>query len=138
MTDFPTPFEPSSFLVDETKTMERARRQLEQQGHRALLQIRVLEQDHALDELSMRAGDELDYSSDLQHHPLLDGQQFDGIESNPPDPSLSPAAKEKYKEAQRKQKAEKELKLSLNPTYQNRLTNTPSFTPRFNPKPGGP
>lgn len=138
MTDRISPFdsEGTSILVDETKNMERMRRLKEQQGLRALIQARVLAKEHPLEEPMSEIGDE--YDAGMLQHPLLDGQQFDGIDNNPPDPSLSPAAKEKYKEAQRKQKHDKELKLSLNPQYQNRLTNNPTFTPRFNPKPGGP
>lgn len=125
-----------SILVEETKSMERSRRLKEQQGLRALIQARVLAKDHPTDSPAQELGE--GYENEMLQHPLLDGQHVDGIDNNPPDPSLSPQAIEKHKEIQRKQKADQELKLSLNPAYQNRLTNNPKFAPRFNPKPGGP
>jgi hypothetical protein len=124
-----------SILVEETKSMERARRLKEQQGLRALIQARVLAREHP-DSPAQEFGE--GYESEMLQHPLLDGQHLDGVDNNPADPSLSPQAVEKHKEIQRKQKAEKQLKLELNPAYQNRLTNNPTFTPRFSPKPGGP
>jgi hypothetical protein len=126
--------EETSILVEETKGMERARRLKEQQGLRELIQARVLAKDRPLDEVIQEIGDE--YDAGMLQHPLLDGQNLDGEFS--PDPRLNPGAKEKFKEKKRTQQADKELKLSLNPAYQNRLTNNPKFTPRFSPKPGGP
>lgn len=122
----------TSILKDETRGMERKRRLQEQQGLRALVQTSVASKNE--DEMEPHqelAGEE--YQNEMLAHPLLDGQPLDGIEINA---ITSPRAREKFLQAQKKQQENRELVLSLQP--QNRLTNTPTFTPRFNPKPGGP
>ncbi|MCX7115865.1 MAG: hypothetical protein NTW08_08180 [Gammaproteobacteria bacterium] len=123
----------SSYLVDETTSMDRNRREMEQQGLRVLLQARVNERDHAMDEPEQAAGMGQDFGSDLRNHPLLDSQLLDGIEGkNPADPNLDPAAQRKIKSKQEDQKRDKELRLEKKNELQY------ANTPRFNPKPGGP
>lgn len=118
-----------SILKDETKGMERKRRKLEQQGLRALIQARVLERDHPD---VVPTGDEP--FSELLQHPLLDGQQFDGIENNPPDVNLNPLAKVKLQEAKQKQELKKQLQLE----QRLELQNNPYRKYGFNPRPSGP
>ncbi|OGV25592.1 MAG: hypothetical protein A3F18_08300 [Legionellales bacterium RIFCSPHIGHO2_12_FULL_37_14] len=123
----------TSILKEETSKMERARRLLEQDGLRRATEKRVESKNE--DELEVHqelAADE-EYQDEMLAHPLLDGQPLDSVEINS---ITSPRAKEKFNQAQKKQQEQRDLVLSLQP--ENRLTNTPKFSPKFNPKPGGP
>lgn len=122
----------TSILKDETRGMERKRRLQEQQGLRTLIQARVESKNEDEFELHQELSGE-EYQDEMLSHPLLDGQPLDGVEINA---ITSPRAREKFLQAQKRQQEHRDLVLSLQP--QNRLTNTPTFTPRFNPKPGGP
>lgn len=123
----------TSYLVKDTREMANEQRLREQKGLRALTRASVKEGDHP-DEPVTAQGDEPGYGDDLKQHPLLDGQQFDGVENNPPDPGLNPQAREKYKEEQRHQEHEKQLRLELQ--LQNQPQNQPTYSSA--PKPRGP
>ena len=115
--------------------MEHTRRAREQKGLRALIQVRVHAREHS--EVSTQTespGESLDMAAELERHPLLEGQQFDGIDNNPEDPSLSPEARSKLREIKRKQELDKQLRLEQRLELQ--MSNR--YTPRFNPRPGGP
>ena len=122
-----------SILVSETETMEFERRVKEKQGLRALIKAKVFQRESVENKLvSVLSGE--GYDEGLEKHPLLDGQQYDGIDNNPSDPSLSPAAKEKIKENQRKQEHEKQLRMQLQLDNKNELR----YSSKFNPTPKGP
>lgn len=123
-----------SYLVKETSTMERKRRLLEQKGLRALLQAKVHEREHDLDNPQTASLMNESFGDGLEKHPLLESQLFDGIDNNPSDPYLDPESKRKVENKRREQKLEKQLR------YEKRLelTDQLQYTPKFNPKPGGP
>jgi hypothetical protein len=124
----------TSFLVDETKGMNRLRRLEEQQGLRALLQAKVNERARAdTDELT---GDEP--GEGLEKHPLLDGQALDGLDNNPPDPRLNPEARREFDNKKRDQERRKGEELQDKLQLSQKLQYSPGSTPRFHPKPGGP
>ncbi len=123
----------SSYLVNETISMDRKRRHIEQQGVRVLLQAKVNERDHEMDDPEAAASMEMGLGSDLRKHPLLDSQLLDGIEGkNPSDPNLDPEAQRKIARKQEDQRRDKELRLEKKNELQY------ANTPRFNPTPGGP
>ena len=58
-------------------------------------------------------GDEL--QSDLLQHPWFQGQRFDGIDDNTPEPALNSVARKEFDNARREQEMEKQLRLGLAP-----------------------
>ena len=111
----------SSFLVAETKSMERKRRLAEQQGERQLGPVKARE--HSEEELKSSPEGELQNS--ILQHPELDSQRFDGIDPNlNPEPPLNTEARREFDNEKREQDKEKQLRLGNMPKF----TSTP--TPR--------
>lgn len=112
-----------SYLVEESRSMERQRRLIEQQGHRQLGRVNAREhpdEQHA-------AAPEGDLQNNILQHPELDNQRFDGIDPNlNPEPPLNTEARTKYDNERREQEMEKQL----------RLGNMPKMSTA--PKPQGP
>jgi len=108
----------TTFLIEETKQMERNRRMMEQDGERRL--ARVHAREHAVAET--QAGDVLESTVDngLLQHPEINNQHFDGM-----DPTVNPAPnyggekKTKYENERRTQEQEKQLRLGNMPRYNN-------------------
>jgi hypothetical protein len=104
-----------SFLVDETGTMERRRREMVQDGHRKLARVNAREHGHETEQSqSMEQG--LMDEGPLQH-PYLDQQRFDGVDphlnANPE--YLSPEERRDYENKRREQDMEKQLRLGHMP-----------------------
>ncbi|MGL5743163.1 MAG: Smr/MutS family protein [Legionella sp.] len=122
--DFPVPTRIqkwTSFLVAETKAMERQRRLAEQQGERRIAQVKAREHS----DIEASPGPEGELQNSILQHPELDSQRFDGIDSPlNPEPALNTDARREYDNERRNQEQEKQL----------RLGNMPKFTP----KPRGP
>ncbi|CAM2915067.1 putative Smr domain protein [Legionella steigerwaltii] len=113
----------TSFLVVETKAMERQRRLAEQQGERRIALVNARE--HSNEEAP--PGPEGELQNNILQHPALDSQRFDGIDSPlNPEPPLNTDARREFDNEQRNQEQEKQLRLGNMP----RFTNTP--------KPRGP
>ncbi|MBA3535076.1 MAG: hypothetical protein H0T84_00440 [Tatlockia sp.] len=102
--------EPSSYLVDETFLMEKERREKEQQGHRQLAKVNVVEHQ----EPRAPAGPEGEIQNDIKQHPWLESQRNDGIDPNEnPEPALNTAARTEYDNAKREQELEYKLRHNL-------------------------
>lgn len=115
-----------SFLVEETKAMERKRRLAEQQGERRLASVKA--RDHSADETHHQAP-EGEMQNNLLQHPDLDSQRFDGIDPNlNPEPPLNSDARREFDNEKREQEREKQNRLEHSLTN----TNTPRYssTPR--------
>lgn len=113
-----------SFLVSETKAMERKRRLAEQQGERQLGSVKAREHSEVE---TKNNGPEGELQNTILQHPELDNQRFDGIDPNlNPEPPLNSAARREFDNEQREQEKEKQL----------RLGNMPKFTTA--PTPRGP
>ncbi|CAM2859038.1 Smr/MutS family protein [Legionella worsleiensis] len=113
----------SSFLVAETKAMERKRRLAEQQGERQLAP--VIAREHS--DVEHQASPEGELQNTILQHPVLDSQRFDGIDPNlNPEPPLNSEARREFDNERREQEKEKQL----------RLGNMPKFTTA--PTPRGP
>lgn len=114
-----------SILVDETETMERARRLAEQEGHRKRAKVHARE--HAEREATKQMALEGELQNDILQHPALNSQRYDGVDPNlNPEPALNSEARREYDNEKREQEKEKQLKLG----------NMPQFTTA--PKPPGP
>lgn len=99
-----------SYLVDETFLMEKERREKEQQGHRQLAKVNVVEHQEA----RAPAGAEEGVQNDIKEHPhLADLQRFDGIDNDNPIPALNSAARTEYDNAKREQELEYRLRHNL-------------------------
>lgn len=120
----PTRIEKStSYLVAETKAMERQRRLAEQQGERRIALVKAREHS----DYEAQPGPEGELQNTILQHPELDSQRFDGIDSPlNPEPPLNTDARREYDNERRNQEQEKQL----------RLGNMPKFT--NTPKPRGP
>ncbi|VEB35381.1 Smr/MutS family protein [Legionella cherrii] len=115
--------ESSSFLVVETKAMERQRRLAEQQGERRMASVKAREHSN----YEAQPGLEGELQNNILQHPALDSQRFDGIDAPlNPEPPLNTDARREYDNERRNQEQEKQLRLGNMP----RFTNTP--------KPRGP
>lgn len=113
-----------SLLAEETKSMERKRRLVEQQGERNLGPVKAREHS---EEDRKSEGLEGELQNTILQHPELNSQRFDGIDPNlNPEPPLNTDARREYDNEQREQEKEKQL----------RLGNMPSF--RTAPTPRGP
>lgn len=119
--DIPDRSDQSSYLVDESRSIERKRRLLEQDGHRRL--ARVHAREHNDEEVNRSPEGELQNS--IMQHPLLADQRYDGYDPNVnPEPPLNSEARREFDNEKRKQEQEKQL----------RLGNMPKFTaPRPSP-----
>lgn len=112
-----------SILVEETKAMERMRREAEQQGHRQFGSVK--QREHSDREPDPVPEGELQNS--ILQHPELDTQRFDGVDPNlNPEPPLNTAARREFDNERREQEMEKQL----------RLGNMPKF--KTAPTPSGP
>lgn len=123
-TRLPTGKREGSYLVEETKTMERKRRQAEQQGERHLGPVKARE--HSLEETKSNSL-EGELQNSILQHPDLDSQRYDGIDSPlNPEPALNTDARREFDNERREQDKEKQL----------RLGNMPKFSTA--PTPGAP
>lgn len=105
----------SSFLVAETKSMERKRRLAEQDGERRLARVNAREHPDA--EASGNSLEEAAQNGMLQH-PDLDNQRFDGIDPNlNPEPALNTEARREYDNEKRNQEQEKQYRLGNMPKF---------------------
>ena len=121
---FPKGKRGGSYLVEESRSMERQRRLIEQQGHRQLGRVNAREHPEEQEHAPAAEGD---LQNNILQHPELDNQRFDGIDPNlNPEPPLNTEARTKYDNERREQEMEKQL----------RLGNMPKFTTA--PKPAGP
>lgn len=119
----PTRIEKSTFLVAETKAMERQRRLAEQQGERRLAVVKAREHS----EYEATAGPEGDLQNDILQHPQLASQRFDGVDTPlNPEPPLNSEARREFDNERRNQEQEKQLRLGNMPKFNN------------TPKPRGP
>jgi DNA-nicking Smr family endonuclease len=115
--------ERTTFLVSETKAMERRRRLAEQQGERQLAPVKAREHS----DQEPQSGPEGELQNSILQHPQLDSQRFDGIDPNlNPEPPLNTDARREFDNEKREQDQEKQL----------RLGNMPKFTTA--PTPRGP
>ncbi len=96
-----------SYLVDETTSMDRQRRLLEQQGERKLADVKARERFE--EQSSSDMGDEVQEKR-LQH-PNLDSQYWDGV------PPPGTEERRKFDKEIEKQKDEKQLRLGLMPKF---------------------
>ncbi|GGI85702.1 hypothetical protein GCM10007966_12840 [Legionella impletisoli] len=102
----------TSYLADETRNMERARRILEQQGHRR--HARVNARNHAEREHDYAPEGEL--QNNILQNPWLDSQRFDGVDPNlNPEPPLNTEARREFDNQRREQEMEKQLRLGHMP-----------------------
>ena len=116
---------PPSRFAKETMSMENARRDLEQAGHRKFgVKVHALERVH---EETPIVDEGLEIQSGIEANPLLaDNQRFDGIDNSVnPEPALNSAARREFDNERREQEMEKQL----------RLGNMPQMGRTFNPKP---
>ncbi len=112
-----------SFLVAETKAMERKRRLAEQQGERQIAPVKAREHS----DVESQPSPEGELQNNILQHPALDSQRFDGIDPNlNPEPPLNTEARREFDNEKREQEKEKQL----------RLGNMPKFTTA--PTPRGP
>jgi hypothetical protein len=112
----------STFLVKETKKMERMRRLFEQECERLLAQVHARE--HSTEEIPYLEGE---LQNTILQHPYLNTQRFDGTDSSlNPEPALNTEARREYDNQKREQEKEKQLRLNLE------LGMTPSSAPTPN------
>lgn len=105
--------DPVSFLLEETTTMERQRRLMEQEGHRK--RARVNAREHGNEERKAHDLD-ADFQNNPLQHPDLNSQRFDGIDSPlNPEPPLNSEARREFDNERREQEMEKQLRLGLMP-----------------------
>ncbi|KTD80531.1 putative Smr domain protein [Legionella waltersii] len=113
----------TSFLVEETKAMERRRREMEQQGEKQFASVKARE--HHENEVTVAP--EWEPQNSILQHPDLDNQRYDGVDPNlNPEPPLNTEARREFDNEKREQDKEKQL----------RLGNMPKFTTA--PTPRGP
>ena len=104
----------TSFLVEETKSMERKRRLAEQQGERQLGPVKAREHSEEVPS----NGPEGELQNSILQHPDLDSQRFDGVDPNlNPEPPLNTDARREFDNEQREQAQEKQLRLGNMPKF---------------------
>jgi hypothetical protein len=116
----------TSYLSDDTVTLDRQRRLLEQEGHRHY--ARVNAREHAMEQPSTQQNlaHEGGVQNNILQNPWLNSQRFDGIDPNlNPEPPLNTEARREFDNERREQEMEKQL----------RLGNVPRVSPA--PKPQG-
>lgn len=105
----------SSYLSDDTATMDRNRRLMEQDGHRQHAKVNA--RSHNMDD-SQAPAPEGELQNSIQQHPWLDAQRFDGIDPNlNPEPPLNTAARREFDNERREQEMEKQLRLGNMPKF---------------------
>lgn len=110
--------------MEESREMDRRRRDTEQQGHRHLAKVHARNHE---DQQNQFGPDENMENGPLQH-PYLNTQRFDGIDPHlNPNPPTDPEARREYENALRLQ-------------HQLKLQNRPELSPTrsFNPTPRVP
>lgn len=113
----------STFLVEETRSMERKRRLAEQQGERRIASVKA--RNHPEEE-STKLAAEGELQNNILQHPELDNQRFDGIDPNlNPEPPLNTEARREYDNERREQEMEKQLRLGNMPKFKSTPTPTP-------------
>ena len=111
---------PFTMLVDETQEMEDNRRQLEQEGEKKFAKVVARDRD------AYQVGDEPGMENSIKQHPLLQSQQYDGVDpSLNPAPTGNPTALAEFNNERQKQEMEKQLRLGNQPKFSN--------TPKPNP-----
>lgn len=111
------PKQPETYLADDTVERENIRRLDEQKGLRGVSGMSVKGHDRDAPTESATLGMEQQMGSGLQDHPLLDKQQFDGIDASVnPAPALSDAeARREHDNARNEQQLQKQMKLGMAP-----------------------
>jgi DNA-nicking Smr family endonuclease len=113
-TRLPTTEREGSYLVAETKSMERKRRLAEQQGERQLGPVKAREHSEEV----VNDGPEGELQNSILQHPDLDSQRFDGIDPNlNPEPPLNSEARREFDNEKREQEMEKQLRLGNMPKF---------------------
>lgn len=104
-----------TLLKAESKSMERKRREMEQQGHRKLARVNAREHSEETEQTSAPEGE---LQNNILQHPELDSQRFDGIDPNlNPEPPLNTEARREYDNEKREQEKEKQLRLGNMPKF---------------------
>lgn len=105
-----------SYLVDETRMMDRQRRLQEQDGHRRLAKVHA--RHHADEEQSQQPAPEGEMQNNILQNPWLDSQRFDGVDPNlNPEPPLNTDARREFDNERREQEMEKQLRLGNMPKF---------------------
>lgn len=103
-----------SFLVEETTSMDRNRRLMEQEGHRRVSRVNAREHSESL----QANGPENDAQNTILQNPWLNSQRFDGVDPNlNPEPPLNSDAKREFDNERRDQSQEKQLRLGNMPKF---------------------
>lgn len=115
----------TTYLSDDTVTLDRQRRLIEQDGHRHY--ARVNAREHAAEQSTQQSlAQEGGMQNNILQNPWLNSQRFDGIDPNlNPEPPLNTEARREFDNERREQEMEKQL----------RLGNMPRVSPA--PKPQG-
>lgn len=115
----------TTYLAEDTVTLDRQRRLLEQDGHRHF--ARVHAREHPPEQAQQQnLGHEGGMQNNILQNPWLNSQRFDGIDPNlNPEPPLNTEARREFDNERREQEMEKQL----------RLGNVPRVSPA--PKPQG-
>lgn len=110
-----------SYLIKETGRMERARRLLEQQGHRKLAMVNAREHSN---EEENQLSFEGTLENGMEQHPALDSQRFDGhdknVNPNPPQAGTEIRRKHDKEVEDKKERLQNRLGLSPKSTIRNR------------------
>ena len=105
-----------SFLIEESTTMERERRLVEQQGQRKL--ATVIARDHHENKNQTSPGNEGELQNSILQHPYFATQCNDGIDPElNPEPALNTDARREYDNEKREQEKEKQLRLGNMPKF---------------------
>ncbi|NDH67651.1 MAG: hypothetical protein EBY22_07055 [Gammaproteobacteria bacterium] len=115
----------TTYLSDDTATLDRQRRLIEQEGHRHY--ARVNAREHTPEQSTQQnLAQEGGMQNNILQNPWLNSQRFDGIDPNlNPEPPLNTEARREFDNERREQEMEKQL----------RLGNMPRVSPA--PKPQG-
>jgi hypothetical protein len=98
----------STYLVEETRAMDRKRRLMEQDGERRIAKVQAREHP----DTEVNNGPEEAAQNGMLQHPELDNQRFDGVDPNlNPDPPLNSEARREFDNEKREQEMEKQLRL---------------------------
>ncbi|HVT62999.1 MAG TPA: hypothetical protein VHD33_05915 [Legionellaceae bacterium] len=100
----------TSYLAEDTRSMDRQRRLLEQEGHRHYARVHAREHPEVAPAQMMAQEGEL--QNNIQQNPWLNSQRFDGIDPNlNPEPPLNTEARREFDNERREQEMEKQLRL---------------------------
>ena len=105
----------SSYLADDTTTLDRQRRLIEQEGHRHYARVNAREHAEQSTQQNLALGEEGVQNNILQN-PWLNSQRFDGVDPNlNPEPPLNTEARREFDNERRDQEMEKQLRLGNMP-----------------------